>query len=102
VGAGEGGCATKLGRERAEGRIPRWTELGGANGGAARYLARASRSGRLLWAIEKRRGSTGERSLSLSGYGGGTGESRRRQRRRWWRWQHASDVARGQGASRGG
>jgi hypothetical protein len=25
--------ATGLGRERAEGRAPRWTELGGANGG---------------------------------------------------------------------
>jgi hypothetical protein len=38
--------ATGLGRERAEGEVPRWTELGGANGGAARFWARASWSGR--------------------------------------------------------
>jgi hypothetical protein len=35
VGDGQAEGATGLRRERAEGRAPRWTELDGANGGAA-------------------------------------------------------------------
>jgi hypothetical protein len=45
---GEADGATSLGRERAEWRVPLWTELGGANGGGGGSRAHASRSGQLL------------------------------------------------------
>jgi hypothetical protein len=71
-----------LGRERAEEEVPRRQGLVSANGGAAGYWARASRTGQPFIGNGVDEGSTGELSLGLSRYGGGTSGSRWRQRRR--------------------
>jgi hypothetical protein len=54
-----------LGKERAKGRVPRWTELDGANGRVAGYWARASRSGQPFIGNWGGKGEHGEQGLGL-------------------------------------